>query len=221
MRGQRPVQQDCFQQPARAQHPTPIGQGSLAPPPSLLLRCGWDLLVKKCGRTSRKSLNLLLLLGLLGLGLEVYLVCRDGIQECRPVSCRHHLLQLGLFDGDGACFRQLQRHRAAGDVTCCSLPMDVVRADRERIRLDRALADVARRAAWEHGPLVRSRLKLCSLRPCSVPRKPASGQDLCLAQAQGTCRTRTKPKCLIPQNDGSSPLPAREQPPGGVGVASR
>ena len=40
---QRPVQQDCFQQSARAYHPTPIGQDSLAPPPSRLLRCGWDL----------------------------------------------------------------------------------------------------------------------------------------------------------------------------------
>jgi hypothetical protein len=53
-------------------------------------------------------LNLLLLLGLLGLlgllhlGLEVYLVCRDGAQVCRQVSCRHHLLQLGFVDGDGA-----------------------------------------------------------------------------------------------------------------------
>jgi hypothetical protein len=34
------------EQPARAQRPTPIGQGSLAPPPSRLLRCGWDYLYK-------------------------------------------------------------------------------------------------------------------------------------------------------------------------------
>jgi hypothetical protein len=103
--------------------------------------------------------------------LHECLVFLDGGAECRMGSCRHHLLQLGFCDAyTGFWYRQIRRHRAVGEVSCCFLPPDVVLADREGIRLEHAPAAAARRAGREHWLLIWRRLVL---RPCSVPRKPA------------------------------------------------